>query len=76
MEKQGAFSGSWQDSSNTITVNLPLISFKEDNADIIYCPALDISGYGYSEKEASDSFTIALAEFFRYSINKHTFQSE
>lgn len=53
-------------------VGLSLIEFEEDNAIIIYSPALDLSGYGYSQSEAKESFTIALQEFFRYTTNKKT----
>lgn len=53
-------------------VGLSLVEFKEDDVTIIYSPALDLSGYGYSELEAKQSFTEALHEFFRYTNNKNT----
>jgi hypothetical protein len=53
-------------------VGLSLVEFKEDDVFIIYSPALDLSGYGYSLKEAKDSFSEALSEMFRYSTNKKT----
>lgn len=76
MGKKVVFSGSWQGGAENIEVNLPLIAFQEDRSEIIYCPALDVSGYGTTEKEASESFLIALGEFFRYTLNKKTFLSE
>ena len=53
-------------------VGLSLVEFEEDNVTIIYSPALDLSGYGYSQPEAKKSFTEALHEFFRYTNNKKT----
>lgn len=53
-------------------VGLSLVEFEEDNVTIIYSPALDLSGYGYSQSEAKQSFSEALHEFFRYTSNKKT----
>lgn len=53
-------------------VGLSLIQFQEDEVTIIYSPALDLSGYGYSEEEAKNSFSEALHEFFRYTNTKKT----
>lgn len=47
--------------------NPPVIIFRENNFVIAYCPTLELSGYGYSEKEARDSFDIVLSEFLKYS---------
>lgn len=69
-------SGSWEDTHSSISVNLPLIVFEEDNSHVVYCPALDVSGYGNTEAEATDSFQIALSEFFRYTTHKKTFEAE
>jgi len=54
-------------------VGLSLIEFNEDDVTIIYSPALNLSGYGYSPDEAKNSFNIALHEFLRYTNNKKTF---
>ncbi|PKP11200.1 MAG: hypothetical protein CVU08_12685 [Bacteroidetes bacterium HGW-Bacteroidetes-3] len=53
-------------------VGLSLVEFEEDNVTIIYSPALDLSGYGYSQSEAKQSFSEALHDFFRYTNNKKT----
>ena len=53
-------------------VGLSLVEFEEDNVTIIYSPALDLSGYGYTQSEAKQSFEEALHEFFRYTNNKKT----
>jgi len=53
-------------------VTLSLIEFNEDNTFIIYSPALDLSGYGYTQEEAKESFNEALIEFVKYTSNKKT----
>ncbi|MBC6409167.1 MAG: hypothetical protein GDA42_01705 [Ekhidna sp.] len=53
-------------------VGLSLIEFQEEDVIIIYSPALDLSGYGYSQEEAKKSFSEALHEFFRYTNHKKT----
>jgi len=58
--------------SHKFNIGLSLVQFKEDEVIILYSPALDLSGYGNTEKEAYDSFSIALNEFIRYTKNKKT----
>ena len=53
-------------------VGFSLIEFQEEDVTIIYSPALDLSGYGYSQEEAKKSFSEALHEFFRCTNNKKT----
>jgi hypothetical protein len=53
-----------------VNLDVPLISFIDDNTHIIYCPVLDLSGYGNDETEARKSFDIVLEEYFRYTIAK------
>ena len=55
-----------------IKVQLPIISFDDNGCKVVYCPALDLSGYGRTEDEAKESFQVTLEEFFRYTINKKT----
>jgi len=62
--------------SKGTSIKLPLISFEEGGATICYCPALDISGYGYSEKEAMDSYKYVMAEYLDHSIQKDTLQKD
>jgi hypothetical protein len=70
------FSGDYNTPHEHISMSLPLIEFEEDGSQIIYCPALDVSGYGKDEAEAKQSFEIVLQEFFRYTLNKKTFFNE
>jgi hypothetical protein len=70
---ESIFAGSWISGVEKVDVKLSLIAFVEDNAHIIYCPALDLSGYGTDEKEAMESFQVVLGEFLLYTTNKKTF---
>jgi hypothetical protein len=54
-------------------VKLPVLSFKEDSACIIYCPALDLNGSGNTESMAKASFAITVSEYLDYTTNKGTF---
>jgi len=57
-------------------VLLDLITFKENNTTIVYCPPLEVYGYGVDENEANESFKISLTEFFKYCTNKNTLRLE
>ncbi len=49
-----------------------LVEFIEDGITIFYSPALDLSGYGKTEKEAKASFWEVMNEFFSYTCQKKT----
>ena len=51
-------------------IKVSVVEFQEDNVFIVYCPALDLSGYGNSDTEAKQSFKTVLLEYIRYSSNK------
>lgn len=55
---------------------LSIIQFKEGKNTILFCPALEITGYGATEIEAKKSFEITLQEFLRYTIKKKTLHKE
>lgn len=57
---------------DTVTVNVPVILFKEDNVQIVFCPSLDISGSGHTIAEAQQSFATTLEAYLQYTINKGT----
>jgi hypothetical protein len=75
-EKLKTVKGEWASDKKLIKINLSLIEFEEDGSQIVYCPALDVSGYGKTEAEAMSSFSISLGEFFHYTTNKNTLASE
>ena len=57
-------------------MKVSVVQFKEGNAFIVYCPALDLSGYGLSDREAKQSFKTVLLEYIRYADNKGTLNDD
>ena len=66
----------YKDKKSKHVFELSLFQFDENKVVVIYSPALDLSGYGKSEKEAEKSFEEALNEFTRYTTNKGTLLKE
>lgn len=64
--------GRFSNKKGTVTVNVPVILFKEDNARIVFCPALDLSGSGNTISEAQESFATTVETYLDYTINKGT----
>jgi hypothetical protein len=67
---------SYSNNKEEVKTTLSLISFKEDDAVIVYSPALDLSGCGNTLAEAKSSFQIVLEEFFKYTIEHNTLGKE
>lgn len=59
-----------------IDVNLSLLTWCEKGIYYFYSPALDVTGYGKSLKEARVSFEVTLTEFLTYTHNKKTIYEE
>jgi hypothetical protein len=76
MDKKTHLTGTIDTCDKRIEVSLSLIVFKDGDDTIAYCPALDVYGYGTTEIEAKKSFEISLSEFFRYTLNKGTLNSQ
>ena len=53
---------------------LMIYKFSDQGCDFAYAPALRVTGYGYTMREADQSFEIALKEFFKYTLNKGTYE--
>ncbi|MCG8318148.1 MAG: hypothetical protein MI921_01485 [Cytophagales bacterium] len=70
------FQGLYNSRGASIEVILSLFEFKEDDTYIVYSPALDLAGYDTTKRNARKSFKETLKEFFRYTTNKGTFESE
>jgi len=62
----------WSGKNRIITVHLPFIIFEDGGYQVLYCPPLDLTGYGTTEQEAKQSFEIVLDEYFKYTANKGT----
>ena len=48
----------------------------QDNVWIAYCPELDITGCGFSEDEARESFKIALNDYMEYALTEGTLEED
>ena len=59
-----------------LIVRVDIIQFIEDSICYVYCPALDLTGYGLNEAEAKQSFEITLLEYIKYTTNKKTFKKD
>jgi hypothetical protein len=64
------YKGKFSANQGQVDLQIPLISFIDDNTHIIYCPVLDLSGYGNDKTEARKSFDSVLEEYLSYTINK------
>lgn len=73
MNPQMKASGQFVDGLNQAQFdNVPVFILQEDNTIVCYSPVFDLSGYGRSEKEAWESLSIGINEFFKYTMNKKT----
>lgn len=70
--KRGTIKGQTKTSRGLVKAKLQLMSFIEDGVFIAYIPALDISGYGKTEKDAHGSLSESLNNYFQYAVNKNT----
>ena len=57
----------------TISMNLDVVIFKEDEGYVAYCPALDLSGCGKNESMARESFKTVLEEHIKFTTENKTF---
>jgi len=57
----------------SVSMNLDVVIFKEDEGYIAYCPALDLSGCGKSESKAKESFKTVLEEHIKFTTENKTF---
>ncbi len=72
MKEQSGLLGKFFNKVGTIEVNVDLIEYEEDCIFYVYCPPLDLIGYGSSHTEARASWETVLEEYFRYTLNKNT----
>jgi hypothetical protein len=70
------FDGIWKKENKIINVHVSILIFEENGNTIVYCPALDISGYGKNEIEALDSFKVSTTEYLNYTTNKKTLEED
>ena len=70
------FDAEMQISKGKLKAHLDLYSFLENNIHIIYCPALDMSGYGESEEDAQKSFEEVFTSSMKYMVNKSSLHDD
>ena len=70
------FSAKLKNPKAIVDTHLSLLSFIEDDIYYLYSPELDIYGYGQSESQARDSFTVTFKETMSYMVNKNTLADE
>ena len=67
------FSATLTTSGATIETKLPMYIFKENDVHVVYCPCLDLSAAGNTEREAKAEFAEVLRLHIEYCFNKKTF---
>ncbi len=72
MANKGNVSAKWEGKQMTIILELPFFSFIDNGFYVLYCPALDLTGYGKTPEAAENSFTTVMNEYFTYTTNKNT----
>ena len=65
--------GSFKSNKQNLNFEFSLVAYEEGKLHVVYCPALDLFGYGKTEREAERSFSTVLEEHIRYTTNKNTF---
>ena len=60
----------------TYDIKVSVVQFIKDDIVIVYCPSLDLSGYGNSDFEARESFKTVLLEYIRYASEKGTLDED
>jgi len=77
MDKYKHKDGTFEDSGNVLKGNLSVFSFIDDEGThIAYSPALDLAGYGNTEEEAKESFSVVLEEYIHYTVKNNTIWSD
>ena len=68
------YKGSFSHPKASGKLQLSLVTFMDDDGiHYVYCPALDLTGYGHTESDAKASFEKTIQLHMNYTINKETF---
>lgn len=76
VNKSGMIAGKIQIDGKRLDVKLSLILFEDGGSMIVYCPAVNVYGYGQTQAEAERSFETCFEEFLSYTFRKKTFATE
>lgn len=58
----------------SLEFELAVIRFREDNWTIIYCPALNLNGYGKNVSEAEKAFASTLRIYLKDTVEERTLE--
>ncbi len=70
------FDAEMQMPKGKLKAHLDLYPFLENNIHIIYCPALDMSGYGETADDARKSFEEIFTTTMAYMVNKNSIHND
>lgn len=59
-----------------IRLRVSVYTFREGENVIAYCPSLDLSGYGRTQKEAKESFGIVMKDYLDYCTREGTLHED
>ena len=59
-----------------ISIRVSVYTFREGDNVIAYCPSLDLSGYGRTQKEAKESFGIVMKDYLDYCTSEGTLHED
>jgi len=67
------YQGNFINEKAALKMQLPMVAYVDDDSiHYMYCPALDLTGYGHSDTEAKNSFEQTLKLYLEYTVNKQT----
>lgn len=75
MEKKRA-NAKFSDGTKQVEISLMIFLWQEETIFYVYSPALDLTGYGLTKKEARESFETVLQEFLIYTHENKTIYTE
>lgn len=62
--------------NDEVTINLTLIGYREDECFVVYSPALNLYGYGDTDKEAFNSFEETINLYIDCVISENTLEKD
>lgn len=62
--------------NNKVEAELDVFIYQKDGIFYAYSPALDLTGYDYTEDGAKKSFVIVIEDFFEYGIKRNTLEAD
>ncbi|WP_300744497.1 hypothetical protein [uncultured Rikenella sp.] len=76
MANSDVFAGTMNVQGRKIKVKLSVIKFEDGGCTVLYCPAVEVYGYGKTDAEARSSLSVCMEEFFTYTLQNNTLAEE